>query len=64
MDGCAKKGDQIPIRLYLDGHGLVPTMDRVDGKFSVKFYLCLLLVDEHDRRYFKQQEIKFYRKTV
>lgn len=31
------------------------------NKFSVKYYLNLVLVDEEDRRYFKQQEIILYR---
>lgn len=30
--------------------------------FSVKYYLNLVLVDEEDRRYFKQQEIILWRK--
>ena len=33
------------------------------NKFSVKYYLNLVLVDEEDRRYFKQQEIQLYRQT-
>jgi vacuolar protein sorting-associated protein 26 len=33
----------------------------VSNRFSVKYYLNLVLVDEEDRRYFKQQEIVLYR---
>ena len=33
------------------------------NKFSVKYYLNLVLVDEEDRRYFKQQEIQLCRQT-
>ena len=36
----------------------------VHNKFSVKYYLNLVLVDEEDRRYFKQQEITLWRKNV
>ena len=37
------------------------TYRNINNKFSVKYYLNLVLVDEEDRRYFKQQEIKMYR---
>jgi vacuolar protein sorting-associated protein 26 len=33
------------------------------GQFSVKYFLNLVLVDEEDRRYFKQQEITLWRKA-
>jgi len=34
----------------------------VNDVFSVKYFLNLVLVDEDDRRYFKQQEVIFWRK--
>ncbi|KAL4134459.1 hypothetical protein PRIC2_004759 [Phytophthora ramorum] len=34
------------------------------SRFSVKYFLNLVLVDEEDRRYFKQQEITLWRKNV
>jgi hypothetical protein len=33
----------------------------VSKKFSARYYLNLVLNDEENRRYFKQQEITFYR---
>ena len=36
----------------------------INNKFSVKYYLNLVLVDEEDRRYFKQQEITLWRKEL
>jgi len=57
MDGCPAKGEVIPIRLYLSGYDLTPTFKNINNKFSVKYFLNLVLVDEEDRRYFKQQEI-------
>lgn len=48
-------GESIPIRLFLAGYDLTPTMRDVGKKFSVRYYLNLVLVDEEDRRYFKQQ---------
>ena len=30
----------------------------------MKYYLNLVLVDEEDRRYFKQQEITVFRETL
>lgn len=48
-------------RLFLSPYDLAPTYRNVHNKFSVKYYLNLVLVDEEDRRYFKQQEITLYR---
>jgi len=62
MDGCPAKGEVIPIRLYLSGYELTPTYKNINNKFSVKYFLNLVLVDEEDRRYFKQQEITLWRK--
>ena len=48
-------------RLFLAPYDLTPTFKNVHNKFSVKYYLNLVLVDEEDRRYFKQQEIQLFR---
>ena len=48
-------------RLFLAPYDLTPTYKNVHNKFSVKYYLNLVLVDEEDRRYFKQQEIQLFR---
>jgi heme-binding NEAT domain protein len=40
------------------------SVNSVHNKYSVKYYLNLVLVDEEDRRYFKQQEIQLWRKTI
>lgn len=64
MDGAPVRGESIPIRLFLNGFDLSPTYKAVHNKFSVKYYLNLVLVDEEDRRYFKQQEITLWRKTA
>ena len=55
MDGAPVKGESIPIRVFLAGYDLTPTMRDINKKFSVRYYLNLVLVDEEDRRYFKQQ---------
>jgi len=36
-------------------------MRDVNKKFSVRYYLNLVLIDEEDRRYFKQQVCGFRR---
>ena len=59
MDGAPVKGESIPIRVFLAGYDLTPTMRDINKKFSVKYYLNLVLVDEEERRYFKQQ-VSFY----
>lgn len=63
MDGGPIKGEVIPIRLFLKAFQAQPTMKEVAKKFSVRYYLNLVLVDEEDRRYFKQQEITLWRKA-
>jgi len=62
MDGAPVRGESIPIRLFLSPYDLTPTQRSVQNKYSVKYYLNLVLVDEEDRRYFKQQEITLYRR--
>jgi vacuolar protein sorting-associated protein 26 len=52
---CHFLGESIPIRLFLAGYDLTPTMRDVAKRFSVKYFLNLVLIDEEDRRYFKQQ---------
>lgn len=54
-------GESIPVRLFLSPYDPTPTYRNTNNKFSVKYYLNLVLVDEEDRRYFKQQEITLYR---
>jgi len=63
MDGAPVKGESIPIRLFLSPFELTPTYKSISNKFSLKYYLNLVLVDEDDRRYFKQQEIILWRKN-
>jgi len=62
MDGAPVRGESIPVRLFLDQFDLTPTYRDVQSKFSVKYYLNLVLIDEDDRRYFKQQEITLWRR--
>ena len=57
----APAGETIPIRLFLGGFELTPTFRDVNKKFSTRYYLNLVLIDEENRRYFKQQEITVYR---
>ncbi|GMP99241.1 hypothetical protein CsSME_00046787 [Camellia sinensis var. sinensis] len=61
MDGAPVRGESIPVRLFFSPYELTPTYRNINNKFSVKYYLNLVLVDEEDRRYFKQQEITVYR---
>ena len=49
------QGETIPIRLFLGGFDLTPTFRDVNKKFSTRYYLNLVLIDEENRRYFKQQ---------
>lgn len=60
MDGAPVRGESIPIRVFLAGYDLAPTMRDINKKFSVRYYLNLVLMDEEDRRYFKQQVSYLY----
>jgi vacuolar protein sorting-associated protein 26 len=66
MDGAPVKGEVIPVKLCLQGipADLTPTYNAINNRFSVKYFLNLVLVDEDDRRYFKQQEIILWRKVI
>jgi len=41
--------------MYLANYPLTPTMRSVEDRFSVKYYLNLVITDMDDNRYFKQQ---------
>jgi len=66
MDGAPVKGECIPVRLFLAGvpGELTPTYRNISNKFSLKYYINLVLVDEEDRRYFKQQEVTLWRREL
>lgn len=64
MDGAPVKGEIIPVRLFLGQAELTPTYPNVNNRFSVKYFLNLVLVDEEDRRYFKQQEVQLWRQAI
>jgi len=64
MDGAPVRGETIPIRLFLGGFELTPTFRDVNKKYSTRYYLNLVLVDEENRRYFKQQEITIFRRRI
>ncbi|KKK20621.1 Vacuolar protein [Aspergillus rambellii] len=61
MDGSPSRGETIPIRLFLGGFDLTPTFRDVNKKYSTRYYLSLVLIDEDARRYFKQSEIILHR---
>lgn len=66
MDGAPVAHEVIPVKLCLKGipADLTPTYTAVNNRFSVRYFLNLVLVDEDDRRYFKQQEIILWRKEL
>ena len=64
MDGAPVRTESIPIRLFLSPYDLSPSYKNVNNKFSVRYFLNLVLVDEEDRRYFKSQEIVLWRNEL
>jgi len=65
MNGAPVKGEIVPVRLYIAGipGDVTPTYSS-GSRFSVRYFLNLVLVDEEDRRYFKQQEIILWRRRL
>jgi vacuolar protein sorting-associated protein 26 len=61
MDGGPIKNETIPIRFFLKPYDLTPTMMNINNKFSVQYFINLVLTDVEDRKYFKQHEIFFHR---
>ncbi|KAH1089788.1 hypothetical protein J1N35_017045 [Gossypium stocksii] len=61
LDGAPVRGESIPVRLFLSPYELTPTHRNINNKFSVKYYLNLVLVDEEGLHYFKQRQITIYR---
>ncbi len=56
------KDEIIPIRIFLKAYkNLSPTYTNVNNKFSVQYFVSLVLIDQEDKRYFKQMEIKLHR---
>lgn len=64
MDGAPVKGEVIPIRIHLKPLKLSPTFSKMGNVFQLKYFLKVVIFDEEDRRYFKQQEVFFYRKVL
>jgi len=64
MDGAPVKGEIIPLRLFLRPYDLTPTYRNISNRFSVRYFLNLVLIDVEDRRYFKQQEVTLWRKQM
>ena len=61
MDGAPISNLTVPFRFFLSPYELTPTYENVNNKFSVKYYLNLVLFDTNNERYFKQHEIKLVR---
>jgi len=64
MDGAPIKGERIPIRMFLSGLDVGPTLIGAANCLSVRYFLNLVLIDEEERRYFKQQEVTLYRASL
>lgn len=64
MDGAPVKGEVIPVRFYLASTELTPSYKNINNRVSTNYILNLVLLDEQDRRYFKQQEIELWRKKI
>ena len=61
MDGGPIKNETIPIRFFLKPYDLTPTFKSINNKFSVQYFINLVLTDVEDRKYFKQHEIFMFR---
>lgn len=61
MDGAPTRNETIPIRLFLSPYNLTPTYQDINSRLNVTYYLNIVLIDDEERRYFKQHEVKFFR---
>ncbi|PJF16634.1 hypothetical protein PSACC_03559 [Paramicrosporidium saccamoebae] len=63
LDGSAYRGDVLPVYLDLAALGTKasPTMNNINGTFSVRYYVGLVLRDAENRKYYKQVEIMLRR---
>ena len=61
MDGGPIKNETVPIRFFFKPYDLTPTMDNINNKMSVQYFINLVLNDIEDRKYFKQHEIFLHR---
>jgi vacuolar protein sorting-associated protein 26 len=50
MDGSPIKDEVIPIRIYFKGYEITPSAANVNNKFTVKYMINLILIDEEERR--------------
>lgn len=64
MDGAPVKGEEVPVRFYMASTDLTPSYKNVNNRFKSCYWLNLVLIDEEDRRYFKQHEIELWRKKI
>lgn len=64
LDGCPADGTAIPFRIQLASiPHVTPTYDSIyNNRASVKYYLSLTIITKQ-KRYFKEQEIKIYRRN-
>ena len=61
MDGGPIKNETIPIRFFLKPYDLTPSLNNIHNKFSVQYFVNIVLTDVEDRKYFKQHEIFLHR---
>jgi vacuolar protein sorting-associated protein 26 len=65
MDGSPARGESVPVRIFLAQHeNLTPTYLNFNNQFSVEYYLSVVLIDETNRRYFREHEIQLYRRDI
>lgn len=50
-------GETIPIRLFLGGFDLTPTFREVNKKYSTRYYLSLVLIDEGPFSFFPPSQV-------
>lgn len=61
-DGNPQEGDIVPIRMYLGSYDLSPTYMNVNNVFSLRYFLKIVIIDDDERHFYKQQEIFLWRK--
>jgi vacuolar protein sorting-associated protein 26 len=65
IDGRPGTDEIIPVRMFLDSlENLSPTYKDLNNIISIRYFIKLVLIDEDDRNFSKQQEIYLWRSNL
>lgn len=63
-DGKPDVDDIVPIRMHIGCYDLCPTYNNVSNYMSVRYFLKIVIIDDEDKMYSRDQEIYLWRKHL